>query len=338
MNPRLVGPTLMNPVLARSDGATARLHYLSLVLYALGTTWIPEFGAQRTARLLSRVFGTGHRVTVRLPLGFSLSIDLNDPYWTRCLFGRFHYEPELESLLTALLRPGTCFIDCGASIGYWSLFAGMRLGSSGLVVAVEASSSTFRELITNIELNHLPVRALQQALHRAGGGRVEFYKNFDRPAGAHISDASLGDAGWSVEMGSDKRTVYEQVETISLDEIMSRHCEGFQGSRVIVKLDVEGAEIAALQGARFLLEKRPLVIYEDHARDTESQVTRFVMDDLSYEVFAMEERGLKHLQSLDEMRTIKKIPNWGYNFAACHRDSAFLPELRQQCLSSQDSV
>jgi FkbM family methyltransferase len=320
---------MMNPVLARSEGTGARLHYLALVGYAIGTAPMPGFGAQRTARLLSRVFGAGHRVTVRMPAGFSLSIDLNDPYWTRCVFGSFHYEPELENLLRAVLRPGTCFIDCGASIGYWSIFASMRLGSSGTVVAVEASSSTFRELTTNIELNHMPIRAFHKALHAVSDARVGFYKNFDRPAAAHISDASLGECDWQIGADIGKRSVYEEVETVSLDEILCRYCEGCPSDRVVVKLDVEGAEIAALQGARGMLGQNPLIIYEDHARDPESKVTRFVKDELGYEVFAMYDERLEQLQSLDEMRTIKKFSDWGYNFAACDRNSTFLPELRQ---------
>jgi FkbM family methyltransferase len=264
-----------------------------------------------------------------MPAGFSLSIDLNDPYWTRCVFGSFHYEPELENLLRAVLRPGTCFIDCGASIGYWSIFSSMRLGSSGTVVAVEASSSTFQELTTNIELNHMPIVALHKALHAVDDLRVGFYKNFDRPASAHISDASLGEGGWQVAAEVEKRAVYEEVETVSIDEIVGRHCAGRLSDRVVVKLDVEGAEIAALQGARGMLQQNPLVIYEDHARDSESKVTRFVLDELGYEVFAMHTEGLEQLLSLDEMRTIKRFSDWGYNFAACDRNSAFLPELRQ---------
>src|SRR5260221_7928894 len=64
--------------------------------------------------------------------------------------GRQVFEHELPEMLAflSLLRPGTCFVDCGANVGLWSAAAArlapLHPGLRGL--AVEANPDTFPRL------------------------------------------------------------------------------------------------------------------------------------------------------------------------------------------------
>jgi hypothetical protein len=57
----------------------------------------------------------------------------------------FHplYEPEITRILLGLLKPGRVFVDVGAHVGRYTLLAAKKVGSNGLVVALEPIPETF---------------------------------------------------------------------------------------------------------------------------------------------------------------------------------------------------
>ena len=60
----------------------------------------------------------------------------------------------------------------------------------------------------------------------------------------------------------------EGVESVAVDDLALRH-----GPPTLVKLDVEGAEVHALDGARRLLsESKPIVVCELHGAEARAQV------------------------------------------------------------------
>jgi len=68
-------------------------------------------------------------------------------YWDRLMglpFGRF---AERE------LRAGDVFLDIGANVGFYTLFAAQRVGAGGCVHAFEPEPSTFESLRRSVEAN-----------------------------------------------------------------------------------------------------------------------------------------------------------------------------------------
>jgi hypothetical protein len=63
------------------------------------------------------------------------------------------WERNLTDFLAQRLRPGDVFIDVGANIGYFSLQAAKLVGSTGSVIAIEASPSIYGWLTANLALN-----------------------------------------------------------------------------------------------------------------------------------------------------------------------------------------
>ena len=134
----------------------------------------------------------------------------------------------LPGLCEAL--PGDTVLDCGAFSGNTSLYFSRKVGEAGHVYGFEASPQTFAVYARNMAAlsNVTPVQA---AVHETCG--VLSFSGSD--AGAHI-----------VEGGKFA------VPAVSLDAFAKEHAL----ARVdFIKMDIEGAEEAALIGAREIIQK-----------------------------------------------------------------------------------
>ncbi len=63
------------------------------------------------------------------------------------------WEPNLTAFIGERLKPGDVFVDVGANIGYFTLFASSLVGDEGGVVAVEVLPSVFDVLERNVREN-----------------------------------------------------------------------------------------------------------------------------------------------------------------------------------------
>src|SRR5205823_8966527 len=78
------------------------------------------------------------------------------------------WEPHLTRWIVRRLVCGDAFIDVGANVGYYSLLASKLVGTSGSVVAIEASPATFKILQSNLALNQVRnVRAMNVAVYHS---------------------------------------------------------------------------------------------------------------------------------------------------------------------------
>ena len=160
---------------------------------------------------------------------------------------REHYEPEL-GYLEATLRPGMVVIDGGANLGIYTLLASALVGEEGVVLAFEPGETSYRSLQENIALNGARnVRAFKRALAEAGGT-------------SRLYHTRGGLVGYSLTTDEGPATVYEDVQTTTIDEALAEA----RIDRVdLLKLDVEGSEELALRGAARLLDRaRPTVLFE----------------------------------------------------------------------------
>jgi FkbM family methyltransferase len=149
-------------------------------------------------------------------------------------------DPDL-TLVGSLLEPGDIFIDGGAHVGMFTLVAAARVGPSGKVLAFEPAPAARSQLMQNLALSRFPwVEVSAQALADRAGARD--FVSFSNDAWGSSSFAPPPEfAGGCVET----------VETTTLDEVIAPE----DRMRVrLVKLDLEGAEHAALRGAQSLLQ------------------------------------------------------------------------------------
>ena len=181
--------------------------------------------------------------------GFTMELDLADPEQRKLYFYRHYHERYEARLLSWCLAPGEVFWDVGAHVGYFALLGAKAVGPAGRVVAFEPASGAWERLARNVALNPgLPIFPVKAAVCDTPGQAVLY------AAGETVdSSASL----FTLAGETSRREV---VPTLTLDDFS-------QGPKErppdFIKLDVEGAELAALRGARQVLAAAaPLLLME----------------------------------------------------------------------------
>lgn len=172
---------------------------------------------------------------------------------SRILFLSGIYEPESLTLLEKILPIGGTFVDIGANCGFYTLVGARLVGESGRVIAFEPSPREFARLEGNIGANRLQHVTLVKA---AAGKNAET---------AALRIAEKGHAGHNT-LGSRfaysgvKTDTTTRVDVVRLDDVL--HDIGASRCDVI-KLDIEGSELRALQGARETLRQhKPKLLIE----------------------------------------------------------------------------
>ena len=206
-----------------------------------------------------------HTVTVNLELAgrtvaLQLRVDLGQMSQRsilQALSQGLLYEESLSLFLIRALRPGDCFIDVGAHIGFFSLLASHLVGDAGRVVAVEPNADNFTWLKDLMVLNERPNVTAINAVASETDGTVDFYRNADNDGGHAMWDPGLHDFNQRSRAAPAK----DSYPSTRLDTLAA--AESIDACRA-VKIDTEGAELTVLKGgADFFTPGRvPFVICE----------------------------------------------------------------------------
>jgi len=190
-------------------------------------------------------------------------------------------------LLNRLLEPHMVFVDIGANQGEFTLYAAKRL-PAGKVLAFEPVEERYRHLIENVQMNGFEnISAYNFGLsNRAGESEMYMPDNIRRSNQTFNGLANEGTASVFRSSARPSRTCTARFETF--DRV-------FRESRLsrldVIKIDVEGAELHVLRGARDAIEQyRPVIMMELSAESLEAagHTTGDVMDfldNLHYEPF-----------------------------------------------------
>ncbi|MDP3181551.1 MAG: FkbM family methyltransferase [Desulfobaccales bacterium] len=188
-------------------------------------------------------------VTVRLDKGFKMKLDLKDEEQKKIYFYGHYHERYEADLVQRLLDADEVFWDIGANVGYFSLVAATALNNSGQILAFEPGRLAYERLLDNISLNPFTnIKTFQLAVAATEGEAVLYLSADIADSSASLYHPGKEPAGRQVCM------------TISLDKFLVE-----QGLRPpgFLKIDVEGAELAVLQGAPNLIAAyTPLLLME----------------------------------------------------------------------------
>ena len=164
------------------------------------------------------------------------------------LFWYGYYEKEVGDLLKKILRQKDVFIDIGANIGYFSLLSA-TISPSAKVISFEPVKDLFQKIKENVSINDCKnIVAINAAVGETNEQRELFLSTPD----------NLGMSSFQQPENYAGRK--ENVEVIAIDD-------WFKTSGLtkvdLIKLDIEGSELAALKGMRSVLEEqRPVLIAE----------------------------------------------------------------------------
>jgi FkbM family methyltransferase len=161
------------------------------------------------------------------------------------------YESPVQLALAKLLRLGDLGFDVGANLGIISAMMGAAVGPYGRVAAFEASPRTLGQLHANLNnSNAFNVTVVHAAVAETSGEFLPIFYGPDTPA--------------DTIMKRDERDPDAVVRSLALDDYVER----LGTAPRVVKIDIEGAELLALQGFRRTLARaRPALVIETFSLD-----------------------------------------------------------------------
>lgn len=169
---------------------------------------------------------------------------------------RHEYEMIPFKAVASLLQPGFQACDVGANIGVFTLLMADKVGAKGKVFSFEPTPGIYKLLTRNIAVNNFHDRcvALNSLVGDKDAEEVDFY--VDGSQKLYVSSSMVN---------NERNSILHKIRMVSLDSYLD------QSSQLdLIKLDVEGAEVRVLEGARKLLQKfHPLVVCEVHGHVVE---------------------------------------------------------------------
>lgn len=219
------------------------------------------------------------------------------------LSGRF-FENIITHIYHTILKKGDIVIDGGANYGFHTIPLAQKVTNSGIVFAFEPLQDVSDKLIKKLEsLNQSNVILIQKAISDFCG------KN----SFCHVISAS-GYSGIKKRQNIPKEhlnniKIIDSIDITTLDNEISSGKQKNHKPVKFIKLDLEGGEYHAMQGAKKILANdRPVIIFEDGGRqsaetysynlsdfDTFFELYSYVTYDLFGRIFKMNNlKNIKH--------------------------------------------
>ncbi len=192
-----------------------------------------------------------------------------------CWLGSF--ESDKQTVFEMIVKPGDTVYDIGANVGFYTLLASELAGPSGCVYAFEPLPRNVEFLNQHLTLNGAKnTKVLEVAVSDTNG------------------QASFDDSP-NNSMGQLSNSGKRKVKTVTIDRLLS---EGTILPPGCMKIDVEGAEMLVLSGAKSVLKTyRPHIFLATHGLHVHKEACEFLKS-LGYQLQAI---GSKSIEETDEL-------------------------------------
>lgn len=227
------------------DGASPMSDFLFAILLR-----IPRFRGK--GRLLNLFRGRLRRTYVH-PVIHGLLMRIDPTEWAQFELLRGHIlEQKTLALYGELLREGDTYVDIGGHIGFHTLLARHYVGATGRVFTIEPQPYNCDCILENARLNGFANITVQVGAI----GKEAGFVNLPLQPGTDRSVLSLLD---SVSAEKVATAVHFRVPVLSLKMALEQQ----QIDRVkVLKIDVEGFELAVLDGMEEIAERIEQIIIE----------------------------------------------------------------------------
>lgn len=202
------------------------------------------------------------------------------------------FEVPKHQAVLSMVKPGMSFVDVGANKGDFGLLAAQIVGEKGRVLSFEPEPTNCHWIRKSIELNGYKNMVLYEAALSDTNDQTRLF--LGRQSGWHSIVESLPNR----DQGSI--TVAKRTLDSVLQETGSNRVD-------VMKIDVEGAELAVLRGAMEALKaNRGLVLLMDVHPDlgVDPFVVRDLLGGLGFSLYAIEPPYDKPLHVHNDLRQL----------------------------------
>jgi len=193
--------------------------------------------------------------------GFTWELRLPSNIDTEIAEGRW-WDVEVHDWICAYVKPGMICVDAGANIGAFTMLMAREVGDRGYVYAFEPCPSFVERLRQHLEINGVQNAAVQTvALGDESGPVLCLPDGPPYRSTARVGKHCKGPQATAVEM-------------MTMDTFfLPRKRPGF------VKIDVDGCEMALLEGGRKTIERaKPIIVIEIPLSDEGIEIAGFLVD------------------------------------------------------------
>jgi FkbM family methyltransferase len=181
------------------------------------------------------------------------------------------YELGKRALFIKAIPLGGIVYDLGANVGYYTLLSAVLAGPRGRVFAFEPLPRNLEFLRRHLSLNRIDNATVIEAAVTDRGGTVRFEEDASTSKGRIGAQGSL------------------EVRSVALDELVARER---MPRPDLLKIDIEGGEFLALQGARRILtESHPVIFLSTHSGKVHKECLAF-LESLGYRIVPIDRRPL----------------------------------------------
>jgi len=266
-----------------------------------GTGWLVE----RPSRLIKN---WPINKQIHLKNGLIFQGNLNDPLYRR-LFLYGEYEPLVMSAIEKMILKGELVVDIGANVGIITALMGRLVGGAGKVFSFEPVPFLYKQLAVTISLNHLSEIVIPESMAVSDQSieKVIIY----------VPD-NASNACSSLKVDRPVSATPYECMTITLDQAL---VDFLPSIPVLVKVDVEGAEMLVLQGANHLSsgERPPIWVIEVNHKTAKrfgfspEDMLAFLAHRNYHHFYESDEQQFKILSQNDRLipdGTLYCVPDW----------------------------
>ena len=194
--------------------------------------------------------------------------NINDIYVSRSLDLYGEYSEGETNLFAQIVQSGDIVVEVGANIGTATVFFARRVAPTGVVIAFEPQRVVFQMLCANVALNALTnVNAVQQAVGAERGS-----------INVPMIETNVPNNFGGLELIAANAPRGQLVQLVRIDDLRLSRLK-------LLKVDVEGMELAVLQGAAETIRAlRPVLYVENDRADQSPALVKFI-DALGYDAY-----------------------------------------------------
>ncbi|MEE4242462.1 MAG: FkbM family methyltransferase [Desulfopila sp.] len=201
----------------------------------------PEFRSNEIARSLYQ--SRPEKINIE---GYQMYVAPPDSAIGKFIIENREWEPHVSRAMRDLLKPAMVFLDIGANIGYFSLLAASKVGPEGKVISFEPDQF-------NCSLIHMSAR-------ENGFNNIDIYPFAAAEKKKNLIYDSIDGNGTvsNYDLNISDLAGRTVVCAVTVDDMLKDE------ERIdIMKIDIEGAEFIALQGAKKTISRHKPIIFSE---------------------------------------------------------------------------
>lgn len=232
------------------DRKVMREHFLTSAEYLLKNGKASEF-KDVVALVSLQPYGSPGRLFINL----SDSVGLN--------IAQGSYEQEEVAFVKANLRPGQTFVDLGGNIGFYSILASAIVGTQGKVFTFEPLTINIETIRRSIGENSFATNIhVEQAIvgDRPRNDMAIIYQTLEDGSG-NSGGSFIAPVDSNIKAHLRREPVRQEMLDTFLSDVTAVD---------FIKMDIEGAEVLAMRGAKEIFKKfSPIILSEVHTNQLE---------------------------------------------------------------------